>query len=204
MTVVEVHDLLFEKLQANGVAEFVHRELSQVLDFPEEFFVEVVLRDASKMPQAERAILEVTEVLKEKGVELNAIVRAIWEVKAVELEGAAYGSTGVPRNAFCFRVLLRSGAREESVHVNVTRAAIEELRRKAGVDPDREMLKQLEQLVREFVKMRVTVGGMSYWDPLRVPERDLTAAGMTYLLSLERVFPFQSPDTPGERVERPR
>ena len=201
MTVVEVHDLLFDKLQANGVAEFVHRELSQVLDFPEEFFVEVVLRDAAKMPQAERAILELTEILKTKGLELNALVRAIWEVKTVELVGAAYGSTGVPRNATCFRVLLRSGAREESVHVNVTRAATEELCRKAGVDPNREML---EQLVREFVKMRVTVGGMSYWDPLRVPERDLTAAGMTYLLSLERVFPFQPPDASSERVERPR
>jgi hypothetical protein len=201
MNVVEVHDLLFEKLQANGVAESVHRELSQVLDFPEEFFVEVVLRDASKMPQAERAILEVTEILKEKGIDLNAIVRAIWEVKEIESEGAAYGSTGVPRSAFCFRVLLRSGAREESVHINVTRAATEELGRKAGVDPSREML---EQLVREFVKMRVSVGGMSYWDPLRVPERDLTAAGMTYLLSLERVFPFQPPDTSSERVERPR
>jgi hypothetical protein len=201
MTVVEVHDLLFEKLQANGAAESVHRELSQVLDFPEGFFVEVVLRDAAKMPQAERAILEVTEILEEKGIGLNAFVRAIWDVTAVELEGAAYGSTGVPRNASCFRVLLRSGVREESVHVNVTRLAIEELRRKTGMDPDRRML---EQLVREFVKMRVSVGGLSYWDPLRDPERDLTAAGMTYLLSLERVFPFQPPDTPGERVERPR
>jgi hypothetical protein len=62
----------------------------------------------------------------------------------------------------------------------------------------------LEQLVREFVKMRVSVGGMSYWDPVRSPERDLTAARMTYLLSLERVFPFQPPDTSSERVERPR
>jgi hypothetical protein len=62
----------------------------------------------------------------------------------------------------------------------------------------------LEQLVREFVKMRVSVGGMSYWDPVRSPERDLTAAAMSYLLSLERVFPFQPPDTSIERVEQPR
>lgn len=201
MNVVEVHDLLFEKLEANGVANSVHRELSQVLDFPEGFFIEVVLRDGEKMPRAERAVLEVTEVLKGKGVELNAIVRAIWEVKAVESEGAAYGSTGVPRNAFCFRVLLRSGAREESVHVNVTRAATEELRRKAGVYPDPEML---EQVVREFAKVELSLGGLSHWDPLRDPERDLTAARMTYVLSLERVFPFQPPDASSERVERPR
>ena len=201
MNVVEVHDLLFEKLEANGVGNSVHRELSQVLDFPEGFFIEVVLRDAARIPQAERAILELTEILKAKGVELNARVRAIWEVKAVESEGAAYGSTGVPRNAFCFRVLLRSGAREESVHVNVTRAATGELGRKAGVEPDREML---EQVVREFVKMELSLGGMSYWDPIRVPERDLTAAAMSYLLSLERVFPLRPPEAPREQVERPR
>jgi len=203
MTVVEVHDLLFEKLQANGVAESVHRELSQVLDFPEEFFVEVVLRDAAKMPQAERAILELTETLKAKGVELNARVRAIWEVKDVQSEGAAYGPGGAPRAATRFRVLLRSGGREESVCINVTWLAVEELRRRTGTGGQQER-EVLRQLVAEFVKMELELGGMNYWDPTRFPEKDLKAAAMSYLLGLERVFPFPPPGAPAERAERPR
>jgi hypothetical protein len=102
MNVVEVHDLLFEKLQANGVAEFVHRELSQVLEFPEEFFVEVVLRDAAKMPQAERAILELTEILKAKGVVLNPRVRAIWKSKPSNWRVPLTASPGFLATPFAF------------------------------------------------------------------------------------------------------
>jgi hypothetical protein len=204
MNAVDVQDLLFERLAANGVAGSIHHELSQVLDFqPEGFFVEVVLRDAAKIPRAERAILEVTEALKGKGIELNGLVRAIWEVKDVQSEGAAYGPSGAPRAASRLRVLLRSGEREESVHINVTWLAVEELRRRTGTSGQQER-ELLRALVAEFVKMELELGGMSYWDPTRFPEKDLKAAAMSYLLGLERVFPFAPSATPAEPAERPR
>ena len=194
MNTLELQDWINDRLQANGAMDVVNRELSQVLDFPDKFFAEVVLVDASKIPNATRAVSEVTEGLKQKGLHLDAIVRAIWRVRRVQSEGAAYGETGVPRNAWRFTVQLESGNRETEVYVNVTRLALERLRLKLGI-PDSSPVspEDLEPVVREFVEMELSLGGTSSWDPILVPTNDLTAAAMGYLLERETLFPATQP-----------
>lgn len=191
MTTVELHDTLEEMIRAVGLSEAVNWELSQVLDFPDAYFVEVVLNDASKLHEAERVLAKVAGQLGKNGVQVDWIVRALWEVREVEFFGPARSEEGTIRTALTFKVLLQSGARRQEAYVDVTFAALDRLREKRGITidvvgwaPQRGDVSPdaLAGVVRDFLTLQLSDGGTSYWDPIRLPRQELTAAAMSYLL----------------------
>jgi len=191
MTVLELRDLVIGKLRGNGVLSALHHELSQFLDVSEGLFVEVVLTDASRIPEALRAMDEVIVELQKQHVSLQHVVRAIWQVDSVENKGVAYGSQGVPKSAVSFAVRLSSGNRQTVVRVDVSVMALDGLKTALGIGEGSGAWESvgapvLNSLVRDYVEYQLGEGGLSYWDPIKFPVRDLSAAGMSYLLHKRR------------------
>ena len=188
MTLPELRTLLEERLNSSKVAQFVNWDFSQVLDFPDGFFVEIVLNDASYLHEAEGVLTELAEEVKQeevelKGSELDGMVRALWTVREVEYVGSAYGPAGVPKNALGFKVIVESGSRHNDVYVELTRPALDRLREKLGISREEQVPPdRLRDIVREFLTLQLSDGGTSYWDPIRFPKQELTAASMSYLL----------------------
>ena len=191
MTDEEIRSILKEKLGSAGLLPFVDAPLGQFLDFPEGPFVEIVLKDASKLPEAESAIEEVNAGLKKAGLRLDSVVRALWQVERTELMGPSRSLSGSVKAALDFRVTLRSGGAECDVVVELTLAALDILRERLGIEcvgvgwsstGDDVSLDSLHTAAREFVELQLSHGGTSYWDPQRFPRLELNSAAMSYLL----------------------
>jgi len=85
--------------------------------------------------------------------------------------------TGSPRTAVQYPVMIRSGAAQRRVWVEVTYLASKAFEEK-GVDPEGE-----KDIVRDFVREQLRKGGASYWDPNRYPSLEINADGAEYIAS---------------------
>lgn len=198
MRTVELEAILRDKLKAAGLDSGLDQEKSQFLDMSDGFFAEIVLNDGSKLAAAEQIIRIAKEELKERGVEVDAIVRAVWKVKDISFIGPARSVSGGLRAALEFEAALESGTRTCRVSLEVTLAALNKLREmfaladkvgfpgwaKAG-DVEEETLRKV---VGEFLGLQLSSGGTSYWDPIRFPKVELNEAAVSYLLPDSKAF----------------
>jgi len=182
MTSFELGNLIKDRLGTAGLSQYLDDAREQYLEFPDGFFAEIVLKDGSKLSEAQRLVKSIEEELRKRGVELDAIVRATWEVVRIESKGLApLESGGFHR----FVVTLRSGNRECAVTVDVTGIALAMVLRafeEGGLreyGPDRNAA--LVAIVREFVRLELSYGGESYWDPTLNPDLKLNEDALSYL-----------------------
>jgi hypothetical protein len=181
MTSLELGNLIRDRLAAAGLAQYLDDAREQYLEFPDGFFAEVVLKDGSKLSEAQRVVKSIEEDLRKHSVELDAIVRANWEVVAVRKAGPAPG----PANGQRFVATLRSGSREWVVRVDMPGVALASVLaafnggglRDFGTDKDT----VLKQIVSVFLRLELSLGGESYWDPVLYPERTLDENALQYL-----------------------
>jgi hypothetical protein len=198
MRTAELETILHDRLTAAGLVAAVNREKSQFLDLSDGFFAEIVLDDGSKLAATEQIVRNVREELKEKGVRLDSIVRAVWSVKNIQFIGPARGVSGGLKAALEFEATLESGRRECSVSVEVSLAALNKLREKfalSGRVGSPAWVKEgdvheltLKKLVEEFLDFQLSGGGTSYWDPIRFPKLELKEAAVSYLMPDSKGF----------------
>ena len=175
MTAAELERLTRTKLEKAGLLPYVVAEKSQFLDLPEGSFVELVIRDGSKLPEF-TAIAE--ELHRAAGERVDSIVRAVWEVESVDSPLQAYSAeTGTPRTAVQYPVNIRSGNATRQVFVEVTLLAGKTLEQH-GLD--REAIKDV---VAEFTQMELRKGGASYWDPVRFPYLEISGDIASFIVS---------------------
>jgi len=191
MSAQQVVEYLTEKLRSARLLDFIVEK--RVLEFPAEFLAEVVLNDGTKLDDARRLADAVQDELREKGVELDSIVRAQWDVDGVkkvagnQLPGLPAGPTGL-----LFRCTLRSGGRTQDVWVDVTSSAYQALRPLGETD------QAFENSVRDFVRHRLSIGGAGYWDPIRDSRLELDSRAAQYL----RWRPYQQLKGSVDRIFR--
>lgn len=82
----ELANRIEERLRAAGLRDFVDRDRSQLLDFPGEFFVEIVLKDAEKLEEATSLLDKLAREFEGQGTRIDFVVRAIWDVVRVTPE----------------------------------------------------------------------------------------------------------------------
>jgi hypothetical protein len=181
MEKAELDRIIKDKLASAGLLEYVDRDKSQLLEFPEEFFLEIVLRDGSKLDDANKMVEQVRSDLQSRGVRLDSIVRALWNVKepVEKFPAAVYpDSEGKYILAIPFVAILESGSRQQRAWVDMTPGAYDELKRVGRNDDD-----LLRKIMADFLRLQLSCGGASYWDPIRYPRRRLDEAAVLYLLS---------------------
>jgi hypothetical protein len=198
MRTAELETILRDRLMAAGLGTAMNEEKSQFLDLSDAFFAEIVLNDGSKLALTEQIVRNVKEELKEKGVQLDSVVRAVWSVKDIQFIGPARGVSGGLRAALEFEAVLESGSRDRTVSVEVTLAALNKLREKFGLSErvgspswvrEGDVHEQtLKKLVGEFLDFQLSSGGTSYWDPILFPRRELTEPAVSYLVPDSKDF----------------
>ena len=181
MTTRELAKLIVDDFRAADLLPYVVREKQQLHETPEGFLVEIVLRDGSKLEEAENVIGKVRREVESRGRHVISIVRALWSVKKVEQAGPARDSSGGIKCAIDFDAILQSGKREVVVTVEVTQSAFDELQGKVGGDGH--VLKK----VKDFLEFQLSIGGAGYWDPVRYPRRVLNEAAALYVLTYSPV-----------------
>ncbi len=134
----QVQTLLERRFQEANLSQFVKWDYSQFLDLSwggRELFVEVVLTDGSALDEAEKLVRQTAEELAHQGIELDSVVRALWEIESIEYSGRSKTpELRQYRAAAEFRVVLRSGSRHHQVLVHVFSGAIDILRHKLGLN----------------------------------------------------------------------
>jgi hypothetical protein len=184
MTSTELERLIRGKLEASGLLQAIDEHKSQFMEFPSELFAELVLTDGSKLVDVERIGRELRESLKKQGVEVVVIVRSIWIVKTLDGPKSAITVAGGIRPAWAFTATLLSGGLSCNVEVDVTMSAVDAIKRSvaeksAGLVDEGSAIKEI---VKEFLKLRLSFGGESYWDPLRERQLDLNEDALSYWL----------------------
>lgn|SRR5487761_24395 len=183
MTDNELDRLLREKLQKAGVQEVVDWEKFFLFPTPEGVLAEIVLTDASKLEQAERAVEEAKRELEGQRVSLLPTVRALWEVVSVEPEfDVASLPTLARQGIFSLRFRVKLKHAKEPVGVEVTPDAYRDLEYNKKCDID-----TLKRVVEAWVKSRLLVGGADHWDPRRDRWRQIDAGGVSYVFAYRLV-----------------
>jgi len=183
MTATELEKVVREGLSRNGLWELVDRHKSQFLEFPDGLFAEIVLVDAAKLEDTEVVLQEIRQSLKRQGSELDAIVRANWTIESIGDPSPARASSGGIRAAWAFPVKLVCGGAAAQVEVDVTYSALLEIRnRLVGASESGDEKSIMKDVVREFLNLELRLGGASYWDPIRYPQKELNEAALSYLL----------------------
>ena len=191
MTSTEVEKLIRDALNSAGLWQFVDEYASQYLDFPDGFFAEIVLTDGSKLVGAERAVQEVKASLQKQGIELDVVVRSHWELKEISDPAdwtekeiidprAAAGSAWPFVRARAVRVLLVSGSATQEVEVDVLLSAVDDIKRRIEGKGLNEA-DAIKNVVREFVKLELSRGGTSYWDPIGHKQQEVSEGTLLYL-----------------------
>jgi hypothetical protein len=179
----ELDRLITTKLNERGLGEYLVKEKSVLLDFPEEYLAEIVLNDAGRIDEANQALAEVAAQLNRENQKLDYIVRSLWDVEEVKL---APDSTPeaianlMSQGVFSLRFVatLKSGERvRKEVGVEVAPSAYEELRR-LGQPTDENFLKDL---VRDYLRLQLSFGGESYWDPMKYPRQRVNDGAVLHL-----------------------
>jgi hypothetical protein len=180
----ELEQRIRESLGAAGLLQALDEYKSQFLEFPDGFFVELVLKDGSKQLEVERIAREFRESLGKQGVELDVLVRSDWTIQEIEGPKPAVSVSGGLRAAWAYSATLASGNRTTDVEVDVTQLAILEIKRKANEDiahPVDETV-AVKELVKKFLKFELSLGGESYWDPIQSRELELNESALSYLI----------------------
>jgi len=201
LTSEQIGAAITQRIRDADLSGAVNRELSQFLSFPEGYFVEVVLNDASTLPKIEQVLREYTQELHGKGIELDAIVRAIWKIREIQDVGSAHAPDGGALSSREFKAVLAAGELTSTVSVRVPITAMEELLRKLGnrsevfkasskglttldaIDPG-----ILSIVVKAFLEAQLAAGGTGYWDPIRHPIQELNEAAVLFLLGQSSTF----------------
>jgi hypothetical protein len=175
------------------------RDVSQFLLTGSGYFIEIVLTDASRQADAEQVVRDVANELKKSGIQLDAVVRSLWQIDEVSYVGVARTPEGGIRTALDFRARLRSGQRKAEIRVDVTIAALTVLRQRLGKDefiaefgwsPQRGDVDEanIQAAVIAFLELQLRHGGTSYWDPLLDNHLLLNEAAMSYVLGHSTAF----------------
>jgi hypothetical protein len=200
MTSVQLEDLVEHQLREAGLFQFVSREHSQYLDLEDGLlFLELVLTDGTPLNDIEKIVRRTSDQVKAQGGKLDSVVRALWWVEEVRYIGPSRSPNGGLRAAYAFEVTLMSGARRQRVTVDVSWGAVEFLRNKLGlgkfVSGSENALQKghltdelLGERVRSYIEHELSLGGISYWDPIRYPQRDLNDAAMFFLVGQSTAF----------------
>jgi hypothetical protein len=183
MTVTDLEQSVKRSLRAADLLQYLDEEQSQFLEFPDGWFAEIVVKDGSKLAEVESIVQRFkTDLQQQKVGELDEIVRPVWTV-APPIERGLGPSVSFPglEPAIRFTVTLQSGSLGCRVTVDVTEAAlglIRERLRQTKVPEDA----ALQEIVSEFVKLEISHGGTSYWDPRRDSRLELNAPAFMYLM----------------------
>jgi len=170
-----LENLFRQQLQDTGLLPYLFAERSQFLDFPDSYFVELVVKDGTKLPQF-RGLVE--RIRAEAPQRLDAIIRAVWEVERVgDLVQAYSTQTGAPRAAVQYPVDLKSGNASARVWVEVTYLA-SEIFEQHGANKD-----EVKGIVGEYVSTQLKKGGASYWDPERFPYLEISGDTAEFIVS---------------------
>jgi|HubBroStandDraft_2_1064218.scaffolds.fasta_scaffold13174_2 hypothetical protein len=194
ITFTQAEELYERRIRESGLDQFRDRERSQFLDLQDQIFVEIVLNDATRLDDAERIVRNLAREFKDQGIHLDSVVRAVWEIGDVGYLGPSRTSDGGLRAALEFHVTLKSGTRLHGVTVDVSWGAAEFLEQKfslksKGTRHGNQVGKEmLAKAVRSFVQHQLTVGGTSYWDPIRFPRLELNDAAMLFLMGQSTAF----------------
>lgn len=181
MTSTELENLIRIKLDSSGLLHVVDEFKSQFLEFPDGFFVELVLTDGAKLVDVERIGREVRELLRKQSVDLDVIVRAIWAVKKVGDPTTPADSSGNPQlGRWRVPVTLASGGRTQQIEVDVLYSVVLDLKNRITGKGWNET-SAVKEVVREFVEMELSLGGESYWDPIRDPKQEINGNALSYL-----------------------
>lgn len=188
MTSTELRGMIREKLEVPDLLRVIDEHKSQFLEFPEGLFAELVVKDGSKQVEVEAIAQETRERLREQKLELEVVVRSLWAVAEVHFIGAARAVSGGIRAAGAYAAALVSGSAQTTVEVDVTYLAQEEIRRRLAQSMQTGAMGKddgahiIEDVVTEFLKLSLSLGGESYWDPIRYPQRELNESALLYLL----------------------
>jgi hypothetical protein len=180
------------RLRADGLLPYLVEERSQFLDFPSGYFVELVVKDGTKLPEFRRAVDEVKAAVLEKVdvivralwevsilEKVDVIVRALWEVSNVGDPVQAYSmQTGTPRTAMQYPVDLQSGNATKRIWVEVTYLADMTFDEHGA-----KTIEDVKKIVEEFVISQLKIGGASYWDPEHSPVLEINSNTAQFIVS---------------------
>ena len=183
----QVEQFLLQRFQTAGVSNLVNSRRSQFLDLGEYLFAEVVLTEATRLEEVEGIVRDTAKALEPRGIVLDRVVRAEWEILDVAYVGPSRSPDGGIRAASEFHVLLKSGSRTHHVAVAVSSSAIEVVKRKVGAEQF-VFQKTIAQTVHSFVQHQLSLGGTSYWSPLIAPSLEINGIAMSFVV--ERLAPF--------------
>lgn len=173
MTAEEFEKAARDRFQAAGLTPDFDADESQFLELPDGLFVEIVVRDGTKLQEVRRIVGELSSKVGEK---VDAIVRAEWELENVGDPQPAYAVGGGLRAAEIYPVILKAGAARQQVWVEVTLLAKMSLRDN-GIEGA-----EVKKVVDEFVKEQLQLGGASYWDPIQFPQLEITGGMVPFMV----------------------
>jgi hypothetical protein len=174
MTAAEFEQNAKRHFQAAGLLPDLDSDRSRVLEFPDGLFVEIVVRDQTRLQDFQNVVDELASKTDER---VDAIVRAEWRVERVGDPQPAYAADGGLRFAELYPIELESGAAHQQVWVEVTVMA-KLFFRDHSIDGD-----EIRNIVREFVNEQLEIGGASYWDPVRSPNLEINADTARQIIS---------------------
>ena len=186
MTVADLEQSVRDSLREAGLLQYLEEQETQFLEFPDGWFAEVVVRDGSKLREVEKIVEGFKTDLKHHGIELDEIVRPLWQVTKVERLGPSVSFPGL-EPAVRFAITLQSGSLTCNVTVDVTEAALGMIRERLKETKAPEDA-ALQEIVTEFMKMQLWHGGTSYWDPRRDSRLELDAGALMYLFGRRDAF----------------
>jgi hypothetical protein len=172
MAVTDIQTRLEGRLDKAGLLSYLDKEESRFVDLEDDFFVELVARDSTKLPEFGRIV----EAVKSENPRVKTLVRAHWEIEDLGQPIQAYDipGTGAPRMAVLYPVDLRSGQGKMRAWVEVTTLA--------SMAFGYHRLDE-QSIVREFVTEQLSKGGASYWDAERFPRLEISANVAEYIAS---------------------
>jgi hypothetical protein len=171
MTATDIQAQTEGRLNQAGLLPYLDKNESRFVDLDEDFLVELVARDSTKLPEFGR----VAEEVRSENPKVKTLVRAHWDIVGVGRPSPVYDpKTGAPRTAAQYPVDLRSGRGTTQIFVEVTTLA-------SMVFKDH--VCEVEQVVREFVAEQLSKGGASYWDPERFPQLEINGDRAEYIAS---------------------
>jgi len=181
MTVGDLEQSVRGALREADLLQYLDDHQTQFLEFPDGWFAEIVVKDGSKLSDVARVVQRHKEQLRQTdAADLDEIVRPVWDVAKVERAGPSVSFPGL-EPAVRFNVELRSGSLACNVDVDVTEGALGLIREKLR-DTKAPEDKALIELVHEFMKLQLSYGGESYWDPRRSSRSELNATAFMYMM----------------------
>jgi hypothetical protein len=172
MAAIDLQAQMEGRLNQAGLLPYLDRGESRFLDLEDDFFVELVARDSTKLPEFGR----IAEAVKSENPKVKTLVRAHWEIENVGQPVQAYDipGTGAPRTAVLYPVDLKSGRGAKRIWVEVTTLA--------SMAFDYHKLDE-KSIVKEFVAGQLSKGGVSYWDPERSERLEINGDMAEYIAS---------------------